>query len=271
MNGADPLVRIGNWEDRLKVLARNALSNWKCRCFESCDSTMECARELIADLQPGDAGLILARQQLQGRGRQGRSWLSPEQGFFATYVFRAEGDLASVSSYTLSAGAIICGVLRDLGYDVGLKWPNDILSSSSAKLCGILSELVSRPSGHFILVGIGINIAGEPDNSQYPATSLQSLTGRSIDPVDIAISLSNSLLKGWQDFQQRGFSAFREDWLKLALFLGRRIVLNTGEERLSGIYRGIGDSGSLLLECGPKGVREIVSAHIESIEAEDLR
>jgi len=114
-------------------------------------STQDEARRLVEAGEAGPAHVVVADVQTEGRGRFGRSWLSPAGGLYATYVVRRHPVLSLLS------GLAAVRALDRFGIDAGLKWPNDVLVGDK-KLAGILVET----AGDVALVGIGINLREAP-------------------------------------------------------------------------------------------------------------
>lgn len=122
-------------------------------------STQDEARRL---LEAGEASLghvVVADEQTAGRGRFGRSWVSPSGGLYATFL------VPHAAGITLLAGVAVARALERFGGAVGLKWPNDVLVGGE-KLAGILIET----DGDVALVGVGVNIDEAPAEG---ATSLR--------------------------------------------------------------------------------------------------
>jgi BirA family transcriptional regulator, biotin operon repressor / biotin---[acetyl-CoA-carboxylase] ligase len=117
-------------------------------------STQQEARRLIETgiARLGDA--IVADEQTSGRGRFGRTWVSPRGGLYATII------LGSDPLLSLKAGLALVNVLRRAGVFAELKWPNDLLVEN-LKIAGILIEA----SKEFSLVGIGLNLTSAPLNT----------------------------------------------------------------------------------------------------------
>lgn len=78
-------------------------------------------------------------EQLAGRGRHGRQWVSENSaGIYMSFALRTK----ELAPFSIIAGAALCKALRDRGYDALLKWPNDVLVNGK-KVAGILTELVT--------------------------------------------------------------------------------------------------------------------------------
>ena len=83
-------------------------------------------------------------------------------------------------------------------------------------------------------------------------SSLHTLTGKSIDPCEMAVLLSNPLFRAFRDLQTAGFATYRDYWLNNGPELGKSIEVRHAEQTSTGIYRGINEQGFLLLESQGK-------------------
>ena len=117
----------------------------------SVTSTQDEARRLLSIGRAKAGHVIVADEQSAGRGRFGRTWLSPSGGLYATYLVEADPLIA------LRSGVAIVEALDQIGVRAALKWPNDVLLGE-AKLAGILVETTDA----LALVGIGVNLIGAP-------------------------------------------------------------------------------------------------------------
>lgn len=124
-------------------------------------STQAAARLLLEQGVARVGHAVVADQQTAGRGRQGRAWLSPPGGLYATFIVPHD-DLLSVH-----AGVAAVAALEEFGVRVQLKWPNDLLVGER-KLGGILIETDAAVAR----VGVGINLTVCPVDG---ATSLADL------------------------------------------------------------------------------------------------
>jgi BirA family transcriptional regulator, biotin operon repressor / biotin---[acetyl-CoA-carboxylase] ligase len=120
-------------------------------------STQQEARRLIETGIARLGDVIVADEQTAGRGRFGRTWISPRGGLYATII------LGSDPLLSLKAGLALVHVLRRAGVFAELKWPNDLLVGN-LKIAGILIEAINE----FSLVGIGLNLTSAPlDTATY--------------------------------------------------------------------------------------------------------
>jgi BirA family transcriptional regulator, biotin operon repressor / biotin---[acetyl-CoA-carboxylase] ligase len=193
------------------------------------DSTNALARELAAHGAPHGT-LVTAAEQTSGRGRQGRGWTAPPgTALLCSWVIREPQGLLSLAAGV--AVAELCGE-RAL-----LKWPNDVLIDRR-KVAGILVE--GRPQECWAVLGIGINVALNPD--QMPAELRMRAGTLGLDPAAIEPTLARlgAHLEHWLDAPPEAvLEAVRtRDALR-----GRPVTWAAG----SGTAAGIDDSGRLLV------------------------
>jgi len=119
-------------------------------------------RYLLTGAQEGwpSGAVCLAEQQTAGRGRQGRSWLTPFGASLAySLLWRFAGPLEALSGLSLATGLAVARVLKGAGVsEVGLKWPNDVWWQGR-KLGGILLESGGSAGDFYVVAGVGLNLA----------------------------------------------------------------------------------------------------------------
>jgi BirA family biotin operon repressor/biotin-[acetyl-CoA-carboxylase] ligase len=220
---------------------------------ERLGSTNEEAMRLARDGDPG--GLwVVAREQLKGRGRRGRTWFSPPGNLYASLLLIDPARPERLPELGFVAGVALVGALREiLGEDrrLGLKWPNDILFDG-AKLSGILLESSLLSSGRTACVaGFGVNCRSHPPTLPYAATDLASI-GTVLDaPEDVLPRLSDAMARSLEAWARgAGFAEIRLRWLKNALGVGEPIRVALGTTTLSGVFETIDSRGRLLLRDG---------------------
>lgn len=213
------------------------------------------------DLEPGRCHVCVAREQTAGRGRRGRVWTSrPEQSLTFSLARALDPGERADPSLTLVAGVALARGLSDCGFrDHGLKWPNDLVTRTDAKLAGILVE--SRSPGSdgtpgALVVGIGLNLSGAKTlGLERDIADLAALDGpAAVAPLDLLAAILPRLVLAWDDFRSSGLAPFARDFSALDRLRGRRIeVLETGQV---GRARGIDPAdGALLMEHDRELVR----------------
>ncbi len=117
--------------------------------LDSVASTQDEARRAYADTPL----LVTADRQTAGRGRSGREWLEAPRALFASLAFAPEWPVADRPALSLLAGV---SARAALGGRVGLKWPNDLLDGTGAKVGGLLAETSSADAP--VVIGLGVNL-----------------------------------------------------------------------------------------------------------------
>lgn len=191
----------------------------------------------------------LAEQQLAGKGRRGKQWVSPfGKNIYMSIGWQFRTPVAALGGLSLVAGMSVVDSLRGLGVtDVGLKWPNDVILARG-KLAGILVEVVPGRDVVNVVLGIGINLA------------LSAVDARSIDqpwsvvpePVrssrnEIVSVLLNHLVPALQAFEASGFEPCSAAWPQYNQYRGQAVEVRLGERVIHGVDHGIDASGQLLL------------------------
>src|SRR3954452_22944513 len=131
-----------------------------------------------------DEGLcVVARQQTDGRGRHGRTWISePGAGLYLSVVLRPKIDTRLLTLITLMAGIAVFDALKEGGLQPDIKWANDVMIGDK-KISGILAETVDTAKGIAVIVGMGLNLrSGDfPDEIALTATSIEAETKQTAD------------------------------------------------------------------------------------------
>lgn len=216
------------------------------------DSTNRHAMSL-AQAGAGSGHAVLAEQQLAGRGRRGRKWVSPfGKNLYLSLIWVFENGAAALEGLSLVVGVAVAHALQELGIsDVQLKWPNDIYWQGR-KLGGILLEMVGDATGYCqVVIGIGLNVdmsAEEASPIDQPWSDLFAARGRVISRNQLAGAVLSHLLPTLIKFESTGFSAFHAEWSALDFVAGRAVVLHVGERSLVGIAAGIGETGALAID-----------------------
>lgn len=221
------------------------------RIHDEVASTMDVARDLIPALKDG-AGVVCALSQSAGRGRQGRKWSSTHGAMMATFLFQTSQPLASLSGYSLVVGLGLVDACERFGASLQLKWPNDLVvvcDDSFRKIGGILIEVQDLGATRVILVGVGVNLARAPEDVAH-AMSIEEMSGKVVSVSDALTVVSEQLRLAHELFVSfGGFPRFQHRWEEAACFSRgeTEITLDLGERQVAGIYAGIDERGSLLL------------------------
>ncbi|HET6554813.1 MAG TPA: biotin--[acetyl-CoA-carboxylase] ligase [Dyella sp.] len=228
------------------------------------DSTSSEIQRRAANLP--DLSIVLAETQSAGRGRRGRTWLSPPGlNIYLSCLKRFDAGFAALSGLSLAVGVIVMRTLEALGIDgAGLKWPNDVLSGDG-KLAGILVELSGEYQGPCAaIIGVGLNVrltSALREQAGQPVNDLASLAaGDAPDRNRVASALIGALAEGLIQFEREGFAAFVGEYAQHDLLLGKALRVQ-GAADTHGIGAGVDARGALLLETHD-GLRAIDSADV---------
>ena len=224
--------------------------------FETLDSTNDEARRQLAQgcIPPFS---VVCMKQKSGRGRQGRTWVSPHG--MGIYLTHTESAQRLPKPLTLAPLAIGCGVadwLNTLGLVVRLKWPNDLRIAGS-KLGGVLCEL----HGDALLVGIGINWFDSPTIDDQPTTSVYDHRPNVLGLMDAQYGLHRTVVSALNWWKQRGNIALRERWWALA----EKTKLSSGT--VVGQPIGLADDGALMLRDASGAVHDIRAGDVEEVNS----
>ncbi len=213
---------------------------------------------------------FLAGQQLSGRGRSGRQWVSPPGNLYASLLLRNPCPMAMAAQLGFVAGiALHDAIVQASGMDptrLKLKWPNDVLLDGK-KAVGLLLEAQSMGQEGNVVIGCGINIAHRPRGVEYPVAVLQDVAPNiSASGVFSAFALSfEALFSMWRKSEgqapERRFAPFRALWLERAAGLGGPASVNLASGKVNGIFEGIDRLGRLEL---------MTETGLQTIDAGDL-
>ncbi|MBE6742561.1 MAG: biotin--[acetyl-CoA-carboxylase] ligase [Ruminococcaceae bacterium] len=187
--------------------------------YPSIDSTNNQAKRLIAEGK-AQRMLVVSDEQTAGRGRQGKSFYSPNKtGIYMSFVFKPSEEFESAVSCTTAASVAVCRAIESkTELKPQIKWVNDIYLGNK-KICGILCEAINGSEANKIseiVVGIGLNIktAEFPDDVENA-----SCLGVDIARADLIAEITEQLIKT----VNTPYSSFIEYYRAHSLIIGRDI------------------------------------------------
>ncbi len=243
--------------------------------LDSVGSTQDEARRLAeADPPAEDGTLVWAREQIAGRGRQGRTWTSLRGNLYTTLILRPDCPLAEAAQLSFVAAVALADAVAGLVAPMTplhLKWPNDLLLDG-AKTAGLLLESRLAPDGtlDYLLLGAGVNIASFPSDTPYPATCLARHCEEPVSVETMLERYTHHLLAWVQRWLDDGFAPVRRAWLSHARGVGQEVVIRpgggsagsgTGGEEIAGTFVDLDLSGALVLDT-PAGRRLIAAGDV---------
>lgn len=228
------------------------------------DSTNTVAMEL-AERGAEHGTVVVAENQTKGRGRMGRTWVSPPGGnIYMSVILMPDIQLRDATLLTIMAGVACCRALRDItGLPVEIKWPNDLMVSGK-KLGGMLTEVKSN-AGKIVLaiIGIGINVnvpmKDFPPEVRGIATSIRNETAKEHSAAGLIALLLNELDRWVSILDKDGRESVLDEWRRLTTMLGKSVRVTLGDETLTGIAEDVDEQGMLILRL-PSGIYRKINA-----------
>ncbi|MFR4270206.1 MAG: biotin--[acetyl-CoA-carboxylase] ligase [Blautia faecis] len=214
------------------------------------DSTNLWIKRLAKEGAP-EGTLALAEFQSAGRGRLGRSWEVPEgTSVMMSILLRPKFEPQYAPTLTLVMGMAVAKAVKNLGFDVSIKWPNDVVVSHK-KICGILTEMGVRDGKidyAVIGVGINVNIKEFPEEMADKATSLYLESGKEFDRSQIPGLVMEAFEKYYEKFAATcDLSGLKEEYESILANYNQPVRV-LAKEPYEGVARGITDGGELLVE-----------------------
>ena len=218
------------------------------------DSTNRIAKEL-ANKGAVDGTVVIAEEQIGGKGRLGRSFFSPKsKGIWCSIILRPKFLPHEAPKCTLMAAVAVARAMIRFDLKPAIKWPNDLLYDGR-KIVGILTEISAEMSRiNYIVVGIGINVNINreefPKDLQSIAASLSEMKGEEISRTDFFRALLEEFDKLYLEVNSGQFENILDDWRKYNITLGKKIrVLPAGSsDEFSAEALDIDADGTLIIK-----------------------
>lgn len=231
--------------------------------FDTIDSTNTKAQELAEKGYPSGT-LVVADKQESGKGRRGRSWVSPSgTGIFMTLMIKPDINPNNASMLTLVAALAVAKAITSVtGEEALIKWPNDIVVNGK-KVCGILTEMNAQFDYiNHIVVGIGINVHNEsfPEEISQMASSLMiEAGGRRFHRAQIIAETMAYFEQYYDTFlKTQDLSALVREYDELLVNRNKSVRVLDPKEPFDGKAMGITPKGELIVDTWES--RKLVSS-----------
>ena len=193
-----------------------------------------------------DIKICIAEEQTKGRGRRGKSWISPKfkNIYFSLNSYLKKEDLSGLS---IAVALSVSKVLTKINVMSLIKWPNDLLVGNK-KICGILIETAKVGELTKVIIGIGINV-----NMEYSElidqewTSIKLEKKQSVDRNSIITEMINQLCITLNKFEQEEFDYFLKKFTSLDLLKDKEFTLKDKPNETF-IGKGIDNKGLLIAQ-----------------------
>lgn len=243
----------------------------KIHYLERTESTQKVARDM-ARQGASEGTLIAADAQIRGKGRLGRSWISPPGcNLYFSMILRPDILPVWTSQVTLVSAVSLCeSLVRQTGLPVRIRWPNDLWIGEK-KVGGILTEMsADMDQVNYVVLGAGINVnmprEALPVDLRETATSLFLEAGRTFSRVDLFRGLLEGLESDYAMFCKKGFIPFRERWTALSMTIGRPVHVRMPHGEVQGFALEIGEQGYLRIRREDGTIEEAVCGDVTVME-----
>lgn len=220
--------------------------------YTTVETTQQVAHEKARKGAPHGT-VVIAEEQLSGRGRLGRRWFSPPGlSLTLSIILRPQIPLERAHHLTLITAVAVARNLRAHGYPVEIKWPNDLLLQGR-KVCGILTELsADMDQIRYAVVGIGVNVYHRsedfPEDLREKAGSLSLYAPpREGIRAGLLVTFMQQYEELFRQYERQGFSEIRKEWLKFSLPMGMKMQVKTGREEFPARTLDLADDGALIV------------------------
>lgn len=219
--------------------------------FDKIDSTNSWAKRNIDRLDSKRLTLIIANEQLAGRGRFNRQWKSPPHAniyvTFCTFFPQNRADLANLGQ--LMAVSVAQTLFR-FNLRPAIKWPNDLFVSGK-KIGGILCELVPYMGNTCLMIGVGLNVnmgLKEIEEAGLEATSMSIELGLELNVQEVIKALYTKFKYNLKTFQEEGFKPFYDLFSYLNFsYHNQKIKFSSQNRQWEGTFQRIDEDGALHL------------------------
>ena len=194
----------------------------------------------------------LAEQQMSGRGRNNRKWVSPHgKNIYISLGWKSTLLHSQLEGLSLAVATCLISSLKEFtSSDLKIKWPNDLLINKR-KLSGILIETTDSEIGLDVVIGIGINVhMDQSEGSEIDQSwrNLEENPSHRLDRNEIIVSIISEMYELFKDYPDSGFKKYLRVFETHNLLKDKICKVKTDKETYEGKVLGVNDIGELLLE-----------------------
>lgn len=251
-------------KERIEALMH---SPWKIQWYDTITSTNDVLKQLAQEGAP-EGTVLIAGHQTGGRGRRGRSFLSPAGvGIYLSALIRPNCRPEQLMHLTCAVAEAMCSAVeQSAGFRPAIKWTNDLVYQKR-KLSGILTELGFGPGGTvaYAVIGIGINcrqtLSDFPPEIRDIAGSLAMVSGAEIDRARVAAAMTDALEEMNRHLltdRALILDAYRKD----CMTIGQQISVVRGEDVRRGTALDVDESGALVVRYDSGEIAAVNSGEV---------
>ena len=233
--------------------------------LDEVDSTNDYVKRNLNKLP--NLSVVRCNYQTNGRGRNGHVWQSKNGDDLLMSIlvkdFKKTQDLHKMTQLVACS---VAGLLDRYGIKAKIKWPNDIVSLSGKKLCGILTEMSAEIDYiNYVVIGIGVNVNQDsfPQEIKERATSLYLELGHKVQRSQLIAAIMESFEECYEKFMEtEDLSGLMEAYNSLLVNRGREVkILEPGHE-YEAVAMGINETGELIVKTADGQEKEIFAGEV---------
>ena len=214
-------------------------------------STNDDAKSYLEN-QSSPLSIHLSEQQVAGKGRNGKKWVSPKgKNIYLSIGWISPLKYSELDGLSLAVGTVLASTLNKYAENlIKIKWPNDLLFKKK-KISGILIETVDLGGTVGVVIGIGINVhmtKEEGRDIDQSWISLDEATDSINNRNEVVAILLNELFNLTVSFSQEGFKPFKGDFENLDLLKGKMCNISMNGHNKVVEVMGVNDNGELLVK-----------------------
>ena len=218
---------------------------------DSTESTNDNAKEHLKT-QKNLFSIHLAEQQISGRGRNNRKWVSPHgKNIYLSLGWKSRLLHSQLEGLSLAVATSLVSSLKEFtSSDLKIKWPNDLFINKK-KISGILIETTDSEDGLDIVIGIGINVhMDESEGSEIDQSwgNLEENPSYKLDRNEIIVRIVSEMYKLFKGYPNSGFKKYHHVFETYNLLKDKLCKVETDKETYEGKVLGVNEVGELLLE-----------------------
>jgi BirA family biotin operon repressor/biotin-[acetyl-CoA-carboxylase] ligase len=262
----DGIARVFN-KQAAKTSLNTKIIGRKIFAYDLVTSTNDLAHFLALNHEP-EGTVIFAKGQTQGRGRLGKTWMSPYgQGLYFSFILRPDLSCSLASRVTLTMALAVASALVDVHTeDVSIKWPNDIFIKNK-KVGGILTEMsLNNEKIDYLVVGVGLNVNTPKEGLPEEATSLKESVGKAFDIADLSHIIIRHIDYYYELLLKDQFGDILQKAKEFSgLILGGRVKVSCEGREVEGYAVDFDEHGGLVIRRDNGFLENIHAGHLEKL------
>jgi len=227
--------------------------------YKSVNSTMDTIKKLFSNDQ--NKLFVLADTQIEGKGRRGNFWHSPEGNIYLSFSLEM---LIDIKDHFIINAAVALTIAKTIDFICNvsskIKWPNDILVNGK-KISGLITEIIKQKNTNYIIIGVGINVDSSPIISKYPTTFSKDINS-SFEKIEIIKLFILNFFKKYKKIEYSVYDSILKNFKNKLLYLNENINLQLDRSKfIKGRFEDINLDGSIVISID--GVKQnLYSARI---------